>query len=129
MPFSSGVPMDRMLGPTPILPAMAASLFSVILLVLALFVLRPYRFRALVALQLIALTVRPGSYRAACQPVVGGRVEAADLFFNCVLSAARSTALPRRYTREIRRVLAMLSSGFASSTRKSAFLPGATMPN
>ena len=42
---------------------------------------------------------------------------------------ARSIAAPRRYTLEIRRVLAMLSSGFASSTRKSAFLPGDTMPN
>ena len=36
----------------------------------------------------------------------------------------RSTAAPRRYTAEIRRVLVMSSSGLALSTMKSALLPG-----
>jgi hypothetical protein len=50
---------------------------------------------------------------------VGGRTVPGEARFNCFLSAARSTSVPREYTREIRRVLAMLSSGFASSTRKA----------
>src|SRR5262245_23676518 len=45
-----------------------------------------------------------------------------------LLRAARSTAFPRRYTVEIRRVLVMFSSGLASRTRKSALFPAATVP-
>ena len=42
---------------------------------------------------------------------------------------ARSTSFPRRYTFEIFLELVMLSSGFASSTMKSALLPAATVPS
>src|SRR3954471_16131622 len=44
------------------------------------------------------------------------------------LNDARSTAVPRRYTDAIRRVFVMSSSGFASTTMKSALLPTAMVP-
>ncbi len=44
-------------------------------------------------------------------------------------SAGRLISVPLRYTVEILRVLAMFSSGFASSTTKSADLPAATVPS
>ena len=46
-----------------------------------------------------------------------------------VFSAGRLISVPLRYTVEILRVLAMLSSGFESSTTKSADLPTATVPS
>src|SRR5438093_4240332 len=42
-------------------------------------------------------------------------------------NAARPTAVPRRYTEAIRRVLLMSSSGLASSTMKPALLPASTV--
>src|SRR5262249_2532586 len=42
--------------------------------------------------------------------------------------ASRSNRRPRRYTREIFRVLWMSSSGLASRTTKSALLPAARVP-
>ena len=44
------------------------------------------------------------------------------------LSDSRSTAVPRRYTSTMRRVLVMSSNGFASSTTKSALLPASSVP-
>src|ERR1700692_449495 len=60
----------------------------------------------------------------------GYRVEVAVRNCAChlALNMARGTSCPRRYTLLIRRVLEMLSRGFASRTMKSALLPGATMP-
>src|SRR5437870_13066683 len=40
----------------------------------------------------------------------------------------RSTGAPRRITDEIRRVLVMLSNGFASRTMKSALIPASSVP-
>src|SRR5580704_11834792 len=42
---------------------------------------------------------------------------------------ARSTSFPRRYTLAIFLELVIFSSGFASSTMKSALLPAATVPS
>src|SRR5439155_23835458 len=43
-------------------------------------------------------------------------------------TVARGISAPRMYTRAIRLVLTMSSSGFASRTMKSALLPGAIVP-
>ena len=51
------------------------------------------------------------------------------LLTNDARNAARSTSAPFMYILEMRRVLLMSSSGFASSTRKSASLPGTRLPS